>query len=93
MKAILITLAAGILVASFQQYRVATRDTEIATLKATVERQNGAIEKLAADAKLANADAGNRAAAVLLEGEKQKHTLPQGYGHAVMNQWFDEAFQ
>lgn len=92
MKAILITAAIGLLLASFQQYRIATRDTMIAELKAAVETQNHANDKLADDSKLDNSQAAGRVATVLLEGEKLKRTLPQGTGPVVMNQFMEAVF-
>lgn len=92
MKALLITAAAGLLLAGAQQYRIATRDTEIATLKAQVQAHNDAAEALKTAGQLENSEASGRVTEVMLEGEKKKRTLPAGYGPAVMNNWFDEAF-
>ncbi len=92
MKALLITAALGLLLGGVQQYRIATRDTEIATLKAQVQAHNSATEALAAAGKLDNSEAAGRVAGALLTGEKQKRKLPKGTGPVIMNQWFGKAF-
>lgn len=95
-KALGILLAVAFIVTGLWKLHDAIGDAREAKvrgeLQAVIDSQNKAIEELQKAASQENKDAAGRVVTVLQNGEIQKRTLPQGYGPAVMNQWFDEAF-
>lgn len=92
MKAAMITGFIALLILGFQQTVIANQKAEIARLNGLIKQHNNATAALATAGKLETSEAAGRVAAVLLEGEKLKHKLPQGAGPDVMNGFMNELF-
>jgi hypothetical protein len=92
-KAILITLAVGILAASIQQYRIVLLQNELVTCNASVQAQNNATTALATAGQLDSTQSAERVATALLQAEREAKALPKGTGPDVMNKFMQAVFE